>query len=55
VSRDKSDAGDTDQQQPKADGQGVTLVSPRTDRFRLNGIHQRQDDEVEHAAAQDIA
>ena len=52
---DKSDAGDTDQQQSEADGQRVTLVGPGADGLRLNGIHQRQDDEVEHAAAQYIS
>jgi hypothetical protein len=52
---DQSNAGDTNQQEAEADGQGVTLVRPRANGFGLNRIHQRQDEEVEHAAPQHIA
>lgn len=52
---DQSDAGDANQQQSEADRQCVALVGPRADGFWLNRIHQRQDDEVEHAAAEYIA
>ena len=27
----------------------------RADRFRMNGIHERQDEQIEHAAAQNVA
>ena len=39
----------------EADGQCVALMGLRAEGFGLNSIHQRQDDEVEHAAAEHIA
>ena len=53
--RQRFDTGDTNQQEAETDGQGVTLVRLCANGFGLDRIHQRQDEEVEHAAPQHIA
>lgn len=46
---------DADEKQAESHRQGMTLVRTCAQRFRVNRVHHRQDHQVEHAAAEDIA
>ena len=52
---EQAETGDAEQQQTEPDGQRVTLVGTGADRFGLHGVYERQDEQIEHAAAQDVA
>lgn len=55
VAAEQPEAGDPEHQQAEADGQRVALVRGGGQGLGLDGVHERQDEQVEHAAAEHVA